>query len=112
MSFSVEEREEAGRTVFAPNGRLDTVTAKEFETSLFDRIDSGAKDVLIDFNQIDYISSYGLRVMLKAAKQLSGDDKSFGIFGLSDTIKNVFVVSGFGKIIAISDTLDEALGVG
>ncbi|MEL6281057.1 MAG: STAS domain-containing protein, partial [Pseudomonadota bacterium] len=63
-------------------------------------------------NQIDYISSYGLRVMLKAAKQLSGDDKSFGIFGLSDTIKNVFVVSGFGKIIAISDTLDEALGVG
>lgn len=106
MGFVVNQREQDGAVIFAPDGRLDTVTSKEFETLLFERIDGGASRVLIDFGSVDYISSYGLRVVIKAAKRLSG---GFGVFGLGETIEKVFVVSGFSKVVAISPTLEDAL---
>ena len=48
-------------------GRLDTSTAPQLEAEMNDSLDS-AKDLILDFSELEYISSAGLRVILKAQK--------------------------------------------
>lgn len=80
-------------------GRLDTTTAPQLETSLKESIDN-AKTLVLDFKQLEYISSAGLRVLLFAQKVMNnqGDMK---IVNANDEIKEVFEITGFNDILKV-----------
>ena len=63
------ERRDDGVLILAPNGRIDSKTAKDFETQLLGRIETGEPAVLVDCSALEFISSAGLRVLLMAAKR-------------------------------------------
>ena len=80
-------------------GRLDTQTAPELEKEI-DAVVSCAKELIFDMNGLEYISSAGLRVILKAQK-IMNTKGSMKLIGVSDSIMEVFDITGFLDILTI-----------
>lgn len=79
------------------NGRLDTVTAPELEAALsYD----GVASLVLDFTDLAYISSAGLRVLL-AAQKVMNKQGSMVVKNCNETILEVFEVTGFSDILTI-----------
>jgi anti-anti-sigma factor len=95
--------------IVAINGSLDSTTSPEAQKSL-DEVLASAKKVVLDFSQLDYISSAGLRVLLGAAKKLRASSGKLGMFGLNQSVREVFEISGFATILSVYQTEAEALG--
>jgi anti-anti-sigma factor len=94
-------------TVAALDGRLDTTTAGGAEQKLLALLSAGG--LIADLSGVQYVSSAGLRVLLKTAKQAKSAHVSFAICGAQQTVREVFEMSGFDKIIPSFTTRDEAL---
>lgn len=103
-----EEKKEAV-SVFKLNGRLDSNTSQGFEEKIFDAISNGAKKIVLDFHDLDYISSAGLRVILKATKALDHEDGKLMLCAMQDYVKEVFEIAGFDSFLPIVGTMDDAL---
>lgn len=81
-------------------GRLDTVTSAELQAAL-DKEEINEKLVVLDFKELEYISSAGLRVLLSLKKKLSSEGRELEVHNLNDVVKEVFKVTGFGNIITV-----------
>ena len=80
-------------------GRLDTTTAPALETAI-DSCAAGVKELVLDCNALEYVSSAGLRVILKAQKQMNAQG-SMKLIGVNETIMKVFDITGFADILTI-----------
>lgn len=96
-------------STFKLQGRLDSNTSQVFEKRIFDAMADGTKNVVIDFKNLDYISSAGLRVILKATKALKREDGKILLCAMQDYVKEVFEIAGFDSFLPIVPTLDDAL---
>ena len=81
------------------SGRLDTQTAPELENEL-DSVLSGLKELTFDMTNLEYVSSAGLRVILKAQKAMNAQG-SMKLTGVNDSIMEVFDITGFLDILTI-----------
>lgn len=106
--IDITERNEDGLTVIEPRGKIDTLTAKAFEAHLKRHIDEGTGPVVIDMSGVDYVSSFGLRSLLVAAKQLAPAGRKYVLFALQPPVHDVLRISGFLKIIAVVGSVGEA----
>ena len=79
-------------------GRLDTQTAPELEEEIKSSID-GVTSLILDFTQVNYISSAGLRTVLAAQNWMNSKSGSMLIRGANKNIKNVFKVTGFDSFL-------------
>ncbi len=93
-----KESNESSLTVFL-EGRLDTTTAPELEGELKDGL-TGVTDLIIDFSNLEYISSAGLRVLLSAQKTMNKQGKMV-VKNPSEEVKEIFDVTGFADILNI-----------
>lgn len=108
-SMDITTRTQNGVTLVAFAGKLDSNTSPQAQQALDAMLASGARKMVIDFTALDYISSAGLRVLLGTAKGLSGAGGALHLFGLNETIREVFDISGFSTILAVFATEAEAL---
>ncbi|MBT8369977.1 MAG: STAS domain-containing protein [Deltaproteobacteria bacterium] len=104
----IEEKQDA-ISIFKLNGRLDSNTSQGFEKKIFDAISDGSKNMIVDFKDLDYISSAGLRVILKATKALNREEGKIMLCTMQDYVKEVFEIAGFDSFLPIVATMDEAL---
>ena len=81
-------------------GRLDTSTAPQLEEEIVASV-GGVKKLVLDFGQLEYISSAGLRVLLKSQKTMMKQGKMV-IVNASETIKEVFELTGFMDILTLA----------
>jgi len=95
--------------ILSPTGRLDSHTAPGFEQEVLAAVAGGTTHMLIDFSNIQYISSAGLRIVLIAAKKMKGAGGKLALCGLSDSIADVFKISGFSSILDIHADQASAL---
>jgi len=65
--------------------------------------------MIIDFKDLEYISSAGLRVILKATKALKREDGKMMLCDMQDYVKEVFEIAGFDSFLPIVGTMDDAL---
>jgi anti-sigma B factor antagonist len=96
-------------STFKLQGCLDSNTSQVFEKRIFDAMSDGTKNVIIDFKDLDYISSAGLRVILKATKALKREDGKIRLCAMQDYVKEVFEIAGFDSFLPIVPTIDDAL---
>jgi anti-anti-sigma factor len=90
-------------------GRIDGSNVAEFEEAIRNAIGQEDRALIMDFEELVYISSAGLRAILMTAKSLSGRGAKFALCSLSQQIRKVFEISGFDKFIAIHPNQVEAL---
>ena len=107
--MDIIEEKQGGINIFKLNGRLDSNTSQGFEQKLFQAISDGSKTMVVDFKDLDYISSAGLRVILKATKAIKREDGQIMICSMQDYVKEVFEISGMGVLLPIFATDDDAL---
>lgn len=96
--MEIDVLREAGKLVLRLDGRLDTTTAPDLEGTLSEL--NGVTDLLMDFEKLEYLSSAGLRVLLKASKIMKKQGKMV-IRHVSEDVMEVFVITGFSKILTI-----------
>ncbi|MEI6090631.1 MAG: STAS domain-containing protein [bacterium] len=91
------------------DGRLDAVTADEVEVQIFDLINRGSKNIILDFSNLTFISSLGLRVVLATLKKIKALGGKLRVCNMNEEITEVFDISGFNSIFSIFESLDKAL---
>ena len=99
-------------TLVAVTGSLDSNSSPQAQAALDRILAGGARKVAVDLTALDYISSAGLRVLLGAAKRLGATGEKGGalrLFGLNETVREVFDISGFATILAVFATEADAL---
>ncbi len=84
-----------GKLVATLNGQLDTAAAVQVEKELKPLYDNEDKDIVIDCENLEYIASSGLRIMLGILKKAKQHGHTVTLTGLNDDIKNVFKMTGF-----------------
>lgn len=99
----------AGILIAMPVGRIDGSNYLECQNILESGIDPEEHSMLLDFAQLGYISSAGLRVCLVVAKKFNEPGKAFGICNLSRSIRDIVTVSGFDQIISLYDSQTAAI---
>ena len=92
-----------GVVVVSPVGRVDSNSAREVEEALLPLFDSPAP-VVVDFAQLNYISSAGLRVLLLAARRSKATGTPLSLAGMSTAVDEVFKISGFAKLFTSTRT--------
>ncbi len=80
-------------------GRIDTTTAPQMETELKESL-PGITELKIDFAEVEYISSAGLRVLLAAQKRMNAQGK-MSVLNVSEDVMDVFDITGFAEILTI-----------
>ena len=83
-------------------GRLDTNTAPELEIMVNESLDN-IKNVQFDLSNLDYISSAGLRVILKFHKQMTSVGGTLTIYHPTDEVLEVFDMTGFSTFLTIKE---------
>jgi anti-anti-sigma factor len=96
-------------TLVAVAGNLDSNTSPHAQQALEGVLAGGGRKVVVDCTALDYISSAGLRVLLGTAKRLGGAGGALRLFGLNETVREVFDISGFSRIFAVFATEADAL---
>ena len=103
-------QEQQGRVIILSLiGRLDANTSKDLEGKLLPLLDADNRLFIIDFAQLEYISSAGLRVLLMAAKKLKPLDGTIALASLKDHIKEIFEIAGFLSLFQIFSGKDDAI---
>lgn len=90
-------------------GRLDSNTSLNLEKELTGIIEQGETNILINFEELNYISSSGLRVFLVAAKLLDAKGEKLKFCCMKDFIKEVFDIAGFSAIFEIYEKREEVI---
>lgn len=93
------QNREADKMTVALEGRLDTSTAPTLEGSLAELTD-GVTELVLDMRALEYVSSAGLRVILKLQKIML-DRGGMKLVGVSDSVMEVFEITGFADILNI-----------
>lgn len=87
------------KTILALKGRLDTTTTPEFEEVLKE-IGAETKKLILDFSEVQYVSSAGLRAILKGQK-LMNTKGSMKLLHVNDSIMDIFEITGFIDFLTI-----------
>ena len=97
MNINIEK--ENNVTIFKIEGRLDTTTAPELEKAINNEGDA-LKNLVLDFKDVDYISSAGLRVILTAQKKMNAQGY-MELINVSEAVMDIFEMTGFADILVI-----------
>lgn|SRR5574344_326834 len=91
-----------GVLTFGLSGRMDTSTTPAVQTELDASLDNSIKELIFDFNDLDYISSVGLRLLLSAQKIMNKNGK-MRIINVNEDIMEIFDDVGFSDIMKIEE---------
>lgn len=97
------------RVILRIDGRIDAASAPLLERKLISLIDEDHLHLVLDFSEVAYLSSAGMRVLLSAAKKLKLKNGGLVLFALVDDVMEVIKMAGFDKILHICTSEKEAL---
>jgi anti-anti-sigma factor len=107
MEVQVEEKGEV--VIFRIEGRLDAASSPQLEKKITAIIDSGYFKLILNFNNVEYLSSAGMRLMLSVSKKLKNLEGKIVACGLNDEVMEVIKMAGFNHVIEIYSTEEEAI---
>ena len=97
--MNIAKKLEGTKLTVSIDGRLDTSTAPELDEELKASLD-GVEKLVMDFTNMEYISSAGLRVLLSAQKAMNSQGEMI-VTGANDTVMEIFDITGFTDILTI-----------
>jgi anti-anti-sigma factor len=104
------QKEQVGDAyVVTVNGRLDGIYSTAFANQVGELITGTNPKILIDFTDIDFVTSAGLRALLLLMKKARASGSVFALCGVSEQVREVLDVSGFAAMFSIHSGRAEAL---
>ena len=96
--MNITIKEEDNNYVIYFEGRLDTAAAPQVEKEMQALYDCKGHDIILDCTELQYISSSGLRLFLSLLKAAKPKGSHVFITGMSDTLRQVFAMTGFTNL--------------
>ena len=97
--MTIEIKKNTSKTTIEVVGRLDTITAPALEKAINESI-ANIENLILDFADVEYISSAGLRVLLGAQKKMQKIG-SMKVINVCESVMEVFEMTGFADILVI-----------
>lgn len=111
QEFAVRVQELDPRTVvIALEGEVDLANAPAFQEELTNRIDSGARRVVVDLQETTFFDSTALRVLLAGNRELGARNGRLLVVCAEPRIRKIFTVTGLDEVFPFYATIDQALG--
>jgi anti-anti-sigma factor len=107
--MDVREEQIGDVTVVQVRGRLDSMTSPMLGERLTAMLAAARARVLVDFSQLEYISSAGFRILLQAAKRADQNAAKLVLCGVSGKVRQLFDLGGFLDLFSITATRDEGI---
>ena len=97
--LDIEKITEDKKIIYSLEGRLDTTTSPDLEKEV-EAVPADTRELVFDFEKLEYISSAGLRVLL-AAQKLMAKQGEMKVLHVNESIMGIFEVTGFTDILTI-----------
>ena len=107
MDMIIEEKN--GVIVAKIGGRLDVQSSPQAEKAILKTLEADSPKLVLNFANLEYISSAGLRVVLIALKEIKKKGGSLALCCLKNEVARIFEISNFSSIMTITNSLEEAL---
>ena len=107
--MDIRTTREGVKLIVEVEGRVDGTNATDFQAALERVVQPTDKGVIMDMAGLQFIASAGLRAILMAGRLLRKQDAKLLACSLSATVREVFVISGFDKIVPVYDSRADAL---
>ena len=98
--MTIEQKRDGNQVTVSVSGKLNTNTSPELEEALAPLIGASGT-VILDFSNLDYLSSAGIRVLIGANKKLSASGGELRIVRCQDAIHEIFEVTGLEDVLNI-----------
>jgi anti-sigma B factor antagonist len=90
-------------------GRLDSSNAEATEHELVGALENDLRYLVLDFSELDYINSAGLRILVLAYQRLQPNGGRVVVCGAHDYITEIFEISGYNRIFLMQPNLEKAM---
>lgn len=108
LSIVIEEMHRVNLLVVS--GRVDSNTSPKLAEHLTSQLDSGAMNLLVDLEEVDYMSSAGLRELVSALKKVKKGGGDLRLVSPSPRVKEVLDLAGLTTLFEIYDDRVKAVG--
>jgi len=109
--MKIEQRQVNDIPILALHGRFDAMTSEHLEERLKSVIDGGARNICLDLNAVEFISSSALRVLLTSLKEVKKNEGIIVLAAMPSHVREVFDLAGFLELFAVQETCEEALKI-
>ncbi len=99
MKVSVEEQDHTLLAIV--HGKVDTSNASDFEKEIVSKLDEKCRKIHIDISDMEYISSAGLRALLRLKKRMDANEGSMAVEGANEVVYETFMITGFLDLLGI-----------
>ena len=105
--MDIKLNQEQGIQVMSLVGIFDTASAVEAEPEFIKQVGDGSGEFLVDFSDVPFIASTGLRILLKMAQTIKAGGGVLYLCSLNNIVREVFEISGFDNIFNVSDGKED-----
>lgn len=91
------------------SGNFDIASSAPFDEQITTLVDSGETQIVLDFSNVSFIASTGLRMLLKTAQRVKDEGGLLHVCCINEAVQEVFAMTGFDTILSISETREQAL---
>ena len=109
MDLTLETRETAGHTVVSVGGEIDVYTAPRLRDKITELVSSGHHSLIIDMENVDFLDSTGLGVLVGGLKKVRAQDGTMSLICSQDRLLKIFKITGLAKVFTIHASETAAL---
>src|SRR3954471_17196200 len=109
MDLGIDVTERAGWAVLSVQSEIDWYTAPRFRERLIELVSQGQHKIVVDLEQVDFLDSTGLGVLVGGLKRVRSHDGELVLVCTKSRILKVFEITGLTKVFAIHDSVDAAV---
>jgi anti-sigma B factor antagonist len=107
LSLSTHTQED--HTVLAVGGEIDVYTAPQLRERLIELVEGGNQHIVVDMEQVEFLDSTGLGVLVGGLKRVRAHDGSLRLVCAQERILKIFRITGLEKVFGIYGSVNEAL---
>lgn len=112
MELEIPDTDVDGWTVVAASGEIDVATAPELREQLTDLVEAGTTRLVVDLEDVDFIDSTGLGVLVGAVRRARGTDGDVRLVCTNSRILKVLEATGLHEVFTIGASVDETIAAG
>jgi len=109
VDLSLQSREVDGRTIVSVGGEIDVYTAPKLRDKITELVGEGHHQLVIDMENVDFLDSTGLGVLVGRLKVLRKVGGSLRVVCTDERILRLFAITGLDRVLPIHDSVDSAL---
>ncbi len=105
--LSISKVLESSPVILKISGRIDGITSKQVQTEIDEVLDMGHKEIILDFADVYYLSSAGIRIFIAELKKTVSMGGKLYFVALSSHIHELFKISGLTSVFTVFDTYQD-----